>query len=144
MRMTEEQYQALLVRRSASSQWKGSGAHPIASPAPSQKARRSKYGNVKVTDATGKVHDSTKEFRRWQELQLREHAGQISALRRQVPYALVVQTILVCQYVADFVYVDGSTTVVEDVKSDATRKLPAYSIKRKLMQACHNIQIREV
>jgi len=108
------------------------------------KVKRPKYGNVKVTDAAGNVHDSTKEFRRWQELQLRERAGDISALRRQVPFALVVNGILACQYIADAVYVEGAATIIEDTKSDITRKKPEYRIKLKLMQAIHGIQIREV
>jgi hypothetical protein len=108
------------------------------------KAKRPKYGNRKVTDASGAVHDSTKEFRRWQVLELRQRAGEIRSLRRQVPYALVVNGVLVCQYVCDFDYIEGEARVVEDCKSPPTRKLAAYSIKRKLMMAIHGIQIREV
>lgn len=50
-----------------------------------------------------------------------------------------------CSYVADFVYVDAETgrTVVEDVKSKATRT-PEYIIKRKLMLWIYGIQIKEV
>lgn len=108
------------------------------------KPKRSKYGNVKVTDAAGAVHDSTKEFRRWQVLELRERAGEIRSLRRQVPYALVVDGFLICQYIADFVYVEGEAAIVEDCKSPPTRIKPEYRIKAKLMQAIHKIQIREV
>lgn len=104
----------------------------------------SKYRNVTVTDATGAKHDSRKEYRRWCELELRAKAGEITALRRQVPYALVVNGILVCQYIADAVYQEGAATICEDCKSPQTRKLAAYSIKRKLMQAIHGIQINEL
>jgi hypothetical protein len=103
-----------------------------------------KYGNAKVRDAEGNVHDSTKEFRRWQELQLRERAGEITGLRRQVPFALVVNDVLVCSYEADAVYHEGAALVVEDTKSEITRKKRDYRIKLKLMQAIHGIQIREV
>lgn len=103
-----------------------------------------KYGNRKVTDAAGNVHDSTKEFRRWCDLQLREKGGEIARLRRQVPFACVVNGILVCQYTADFVYSEGAAEIVEDVKSEATRKLPLYRMKVKLMAALHGIQVREV
>lgn len=106
--------------------------------------KRPKYNNRKVVDASGAVHDSQKEFRRWQELQLRQRAGEISSLRGQVPFALVVNGELICQYVADFVYLDGAATIVEDCKSPPTRKLAAYRIKAKLMQALHGLQIREV
>lgn len=110
----------------------------------STKSARPKYGNRKVTDAEGNVHDSSKEHRRWQVLVLRERAGEIRSLRRQVPYALVVNGVLVCQYIADAVYEEGAATIVEDTKSDITRKKDSYRIKHKLMQAIHSIQIREV
>lgn len=108
------------------------------------KAKPNKFRNVKVTDASGAVHDSTKEFRRWQELELRARAGDITALRRQVPYALVVNGVLVCQYVADFDYFEGAAQITEDVKSEPTRKLAAYRIKRKLFAAIYGRDIREV
>jgi hypothetical protein len=132
-RWTQADVDAVL-RRNGVTTW----TVPPAQPKPS------KYGNRKVTDAEGNVHDSGKEHRRWCELQLRERAGEITELRRQVPYALVVNGVLVCQYNADFVYRDGAAVVVEDCKSPPTRKLPAYRIKVKLMAACHGIQIREV
>jgi len=34
--------------------------------------------------------------------------------------------------------------VVEDVKSEVTRKLPTYRLKNKLMRAVHGIAIREI
>ena len=49
------------------------------------------------------------------------------------------------KYIADFVYTDaGGKTVVEDVKSPATRKKESYVLKRKLMLYIHNIKILEV
>lgn len=105
---------------------------------------RSKYGNRKTTDASGAVHDSGKEHRRWVELSLRERAGDIKSLRRQVPYALVVNGELVCRYIADAVYVEGAATIVEDCKSPPTRKLESYRIKVKLMSALHGLQVREI
>lgn len=139
MRMTEEQYQDFCLR------------HPKCAPdrvmakldemlAP----KPSKYGNTKVTDSSGAVHDSKKEFNRWEVLKLRERAGEITELRRQVPFALVVDGVLICQYIADFVYFDGKAAVIEDVKSPITRKKPEYRLKLKLMQAIHKIQIIEV
>lgn len=133
MRLTEEQYLDLLQRH-------GPSRKPLVVPKPA----RAKYGNRKVTDAAGNVHDSGKEYRRWCELELREKAGEISQLRRQVPYALVVNDVLVCQYIADAVYLEGAATIVEDCKSPPTRAKPEYRIKLKLMQAIHGLQIREV
>lgn len=119
-------------------------ARPKVTSLTQAKPKPAKYLNVKTTDASGAVHDSSKEYRRWQDLQLRARTGELTELRRQVPFALVVNDVLVCQYVADFVYREGEATIVEDCKSPPTRKLAAFVIKRKLMQACHGIEIRIV
>jgi hypothetical protein len=42
------------------------------------------------------------------------------------------------------VYEVGGKTVVEDVKSPATVKLPEYRIKKALMKAVHDVDIQEV
>jgi hypothetical protein len=88
--------------------------------------------------------DSRKELTRWRLLWARKEAGAVSQLRRQVRFALVVNGVKVCDYVADFVYVEGGKVTVEDVKSAFTRKLPVYRIKRKLMKAVYGIEIQEV
>jgi hypothetical protein len=107
--------------------------------------KRSKYGNKKTT-IDGIKFDSKKEAERWLVLQSLEQAGKIRDLRRQVRYSLMVNHKLICAYVADFVYYQGckASEVVEDVKSDATRKLPVYVMKKKLMAAIHGIEIKEV
>lgn len=139
MRMTEEQYQTLMAKR----------LHPDRIGLPLLPIKRPKYGNRKVTDAEGNVHDSTKEFRRWQELQLREIAGEIRELRHHVPLACVVEGEHICDYECDFMYREGAALIVEDVKpKDAKyRKTAAYRlfrVKQKLAQALHKLQIREV
>jgi hypothetical protein len=88
--------------------------------------------------------DSRKELARWRLLWDRQQRGQISQLRRQVRFGLVVNGVHVCDYVADAVYVEAGRRVVEDTKSAFTRKLPVYRLKRKLMKAVHGIEIREV
>ena len=100
--------------------------------------RRQKFGNERADG-----FDSKKERTRYEELELLEKAGEIRNLRRQVRYALVVNGQHICDYIADHVYEEGAVTVVEDTKSIATRKLPVYRIKSKLMKACHDIDIRE-
>ena len=49
-------------------------------------------------------------------------------------------------YTADFVYVDTATgeTVVEDVKSEYTRKEKDYILRRKLMLDRHGLEIQEI
>lgn len=144
MRMTEDQLQTLLARRSLPSQGVSRNSTPIASP-----AKPPKYRNRRVIDAEGNVHDSTKEYRRWQELQLREIAGEICELRHHVLFACVVDGEHICDYEADFTYREGAALIVEDVKpKDAKfRKTPAYRlfrVKQKLAQAIHKLQVREV
>ena len=139
MRMTEEQYEALMSRRPMT------GAL-IPPPPPRVAPKRPKYGNVRVTDRDGLTHDSRREYRRWQELKLREVAGEISGLQRQRVFDLVVGGLLVCRYVADAVYVENATgrRIVEDTKSPPTRKKRDYRIKAKLMKALYGIDIHEV
>ena len=51
-----------------------------------------------------------------------------------------------CAYIADFRYIDSHTgeLVVEDIKSEATKKKESYIIKRKLMLHVYDIRIKEV
>ena len=117
-----------------------------------------KYGNHKIT-RDGITYDSLKEYNRFCELSLLERAGQITNLRRQVPFELiptqrepdtvgprggirkgkVIEQSVV--YVADFVYEENGKTVVEDTKGMRTEK---YIIKRKLMLYVHGIRIQEI
>lgn len=122
---------------------------------------RSKYHSVKVY-VDGIRFDSRREAKEWLRLRSLEQAGEISSLRRQVPYTLIKEqrerdTVgprggvkkgkLIerpCTYIADFVYIDkDGNEVVEDVKSKATRT-PEYIIKRKLMLERKGIRIKEV
>ena len=108
----------------------------------------SKYKNV-ATAVDNIIFASKKEAARYAELKMLLLSGYIKDLEWQIPYALKVNGILVCSYVADFVFEDGAATVVEDVKpSDPKfRKTQAYRmfrVKQNLMLACYNIQIREV
>lgn len=100
-----------------------------------------KYGNRKV-EVDGITFASAKEARRYGELKLLERAGEISSLRTQPRFPIVINGVKVCTYVADFAYFEGEPTcVVEDVKGFKT---DVYKIKRKLMKACHDIDVVEV
>ena len=99
------------------------------------------------TEVDGIVFDSAKEARRWTELRLLESAGAILHLERQVAFDLIASNgEVVAKYYADFRYKDLALNqiVVEDTKSDHTRTLPVYRLKKKLMMACHGISITEV
>jgi uncharacterized protein DUF1064 len=105
--------------------------------------KRPKYRN-QITVFDGEVFHSRKEAQRSQELVLLAMTGHIEDLCRQWAFDLRVNGKLICKYIADFTYKENGVVIVEDVKSPATRKLPAYRIKFKLMQAIHGITIREV
>lgn len=110
-----------------------------------------KYGNKKVC-VKGDVFDSKREYQRWCELLLLERAGKIRDLERQIRFELIpaqYETIdgrrnkaeSAVYYIADFVYWQNDTKVVEDAKGMRTRE---YALKRKLMLFRHGIKIREV
>lgn len=121
---------------------------------------RSKYHSKKIT-VDGLTFDSRKEYLHWQELTLREKAGEITDLKRQVKYILIpaqrepdtvgkrggrIKGKLIereCSYYADFVYRDAKSGewIVEDTKGMRTTE---YIIKRKLMLFRHGIRIKEV
>lgn len=102
---------------------------------------KSKYGNNRA-QVGGEFFDSKREARRWQELLLLAHAGEISALKRQVRYELKVDGGQpVGHYVADFEYQDkAGALVVEDAKGHRTQ---LYIWKRRHMAAQYGIEIRE-
>lgn len=99
----------------------------------------SKYGNHKVT-FDGIKFDSKKEMNRYIELKLLQRAGKISDLQLQVPFVLLKagNGERGVKYIADFVYLDADgNKVVEDVKSEATKKKEAYILKRKWFKSIY-------
>lgn len=106
------------------------------------KTSYNKYGNHKHNG-----FDSRREEKRWYQLCALEKSGQISGLQRQVRFQLIPSQRIngrvverACDYVADFVYYEGDTKVVEDCKGFKT---DVYRIKRKLFLQRYGIQIRE-
>ena len=111
----------------------------------------------------GTVFDSRKEARRYQELKVYERRGLISNLQRQVEFELIPNQYEVVErysektgkrlkdetrlverkvcYVADFVYAEDGTQIVEDTKGFKTTE---YIIKRKIMLHKYGIRIKEV
>jgi len=63
-------------------------------------------------------------------------------VKEQVPYELVIGSNKICKYLLDFevIYADGRTEYV-DVKGIST---DVYKIKKKLVEACYPIKIKEV
>ncbi len=121
----------------------------LGTPAP---PKQPKYRNSKC-EHQGVKFDSQKERSRWFHLIQLQAAREIRDLQLQVAYVLIERRQRddgtwekATKYVADFVYTDVATgkTVVEDVKSPATRKNPTYVLKRKLMLDRHGITIKEL
>ena len=101
---------------------------------------KSKYHNRKT-----KGFDSAKEWRRNQELETLQRAGEISELNRQVPFVLMPSYTIAdettrqgfrtgreIRYIADFTYrLKDGTRIIEDVKGMQT---DVFKIKRKLLE----------
>ena len=102
----------------------------------------SKYGNHRINTSDG-WFDSKKEYARWGELQLLQKAGEISNLKRQVPYELIPKDgrLRAIKYIADFVYTQEGREVVEDSKGGV--KTRAYMLKWRLMHWRHGISVLE-
>lgn len=111
---------------------------------------KNKYGN-KVSEINGIKFDSKKEGRRFLELLDKLKNGDISDLRLQTQFTLIEgfktptgENVKPERYIADFTYFENGEFIVEDVKSEATRKKDVYCIKKKQMLDVYGIQIREV
>lgn len=103
--------------------------------------RGNKFGAVRVESEYGKF-DSKKEYRDYMDLRARETAGEIKDLRRQVRFSLYGpggEHIAV--YTADFVFLRDGKRVVADSKGHKTRE---WGRTKKLMQACHSIEVLEL
>ena len=107
------------------------------------KKKESKYHNVKTeiaTEGSRIKFDSKKEANRYNVLVDMLKRGEIQNLRLQEHFQLQGtfktpdgETVRGIEYVADFTYMKGNTFVIEDVKSDITRKNPVYIMKKKMM-----------
>ncbi len=108
------------------------------------KTKQNKYHNKK-TDYKGEKYDSKAEAGYAAELDMlknaRFEAQRVVLWERQVRYPLVVNDVKIAVYVLDFkvTYGDGRVEHV-DVKGMRT---DVYKIKKKLMLACHGIEIIE-
>ena len=100
----------------------------------------SKYGAIR-TEVDGVTFASKKEAKRYQELRLLERAGQIEELQLQPRYPIAINDVKICTYVGDFQYRERGAFVLEDVKGVKT---PTYNIKKKLVKAIYQIDIREI
>ena len=95
----------------------------------------------------GLMHHSAMEAARCDELHLMVTGGLIRELEAhpQPAFDLVVNGVQIERYLGDFAYTDTETgrRVVEDVKGYAG-DTKVYQLKRRLMLACHEIDVQEV
>ena len=106
-----------------------------------------KYHNRK-TVRHGITFDSKHEADRYDELRMLLKSGGIHDLKLQQTYRLVGAqrtptgaAVRAVTYIADFVYVSGGKTIVEDAKGFKTKD---YIIKKKLMLERFGIWVEEV
>ena len=96
---------------------------------------KNKY-NAQKTTVDGVTFDSKKESARFYELKLLQDRKEITDLQRQVKFQIVPKAgnnKRARYYVADFTYKEYGKQIIEDVKSDATRKNAVYSLKKALV-----------
>jgi hypothetical protein len=103
--------------------------------------KQNKYRNKKV-EFDGRKFDSLKEAKRYAANKQLIAIGELRNQELQVKYRFDINGFHVCSYHADFVetHPDGRVEVV-DTKGFRTKE---YIIKRKLMKAIYNIDIKEV
>ena len=101
-----------------------------------------KYRNVKKT-VDGIPFDSTKEAKMYQDLKIRELAGEIADLKLQPTITCQANGVHICNYKADFFYFDRA--LKEYIWLDAKGfKTPVYRLKKKIVLALTGIEITEV
>lgn len=105
---------------------------------------RNKFFAVK-THVAELMFASGLEARRFIQLTHLQAAGEIRDLvHHPPPYEFVVNGVRIGQYTPDFIYTVVATNerIVEDSKSKATRKARDWPLRKKLMLACHNIDVQ--
>lgn len=107
---------------------------------PIQGITRSKYRSIK-TVVDNITFASKKEALRYQDLKLLQKAKVINSLVLQPVFTIAINGQKICDYIADFSYVEDGKLIVEDVKGVKT---PVYKLKKKLVKALHQVEIQEV
>lgn len=129
LRLTDDEYTALLARRGETR------SAPPAAPHP----KPTKYRAQKTT-IDGITFDSKGEAARYCGLRLMEKAGEISDLWLQPEYPIEYDGIHICTYRADFRYRLNGVWVTEDFKGYRT---PEYRLKKRLVWAFYRVEIKE-
>jgi hypothetical protein len=98
-----------------------------------------KYGNVKI-EIDGIIFHSKGEANRYLELKHLMRGGVISRLELQPKFTIAINGYKICDYIADFSYIENGDRIVEDFKGHRT---DVYKLKKKLVKALYGVDIRE-
>lgn len=106
-----------------------------------------KYRNQRIK-IDGVTYDSKKEVKAMADLSWRQHLGEITDLKYHQRYRLEVRGVHVCDYEADFTFREHVPPVRFRVVDCKGYKRGAawvmFQIKRKLMLACHGIEVEVI
>ena len=94
-------------------------------------------GDRQVVCGSPAIHyfPSAAEHRRWAALRLAQRYGEIRDLELQPVYPVVINGLKVCEYRADFRYLDrAGVLVVEDVKGEPS---PEFMLKKRLVEVLY-------
>ena len=107
--------------------------------------RRQKF-NARGVVVDGHRYGSETEYARFCELQRMERVGMIASLRAHPVFLLFgVDGRFVGEMTPDSFYLEDGCTIVEEVKSEATRTLADYRLRLKLLLTCYpTIEYREI
>jgi hypothetical protein len=122
-----------------------SGHSPIPAAAPAApRLGGNKFHAQKATARDNTQLDSRHEARIYQDLLFRERAGEITELRRQVPFSLDINGKHITTIKVDFVFRDRATgeLVYLEAKSEVTRTRQ-YVITRKIFTALTGATVTE-
>ena len=104
----------------------------------------SKYKNVK-TVVDGIKFDSKLEAKRYGELKRMERESEIENLQIHPKFVIEINGQKICTIIPDFMYEDLlGVAKVEDTKSPVTAKTKDDRLKKKLLKACHGLDIVEI
>lgn len=107
-------------------------------------ALTSKYKAVPCQSADGQKFRSQVERDFYNTQWARQQAGEVLKIEREVRFEFHVNGVYINDYLLDFrlTLADGTLDHV-DTKSSGTLT-PLFIMKKRLMLACHNIEVREV
>lgn len=109
--------------------------------------KRTKYGVSEKADRTynGTVYMSKLESRYRAHLDILKKAAnpkeKVLKIEEQVPFEIIINDHKICKYLLDFKVTYQDRTEYVDVKGIKT---DIYKLKKKLVEACYPIKIKEV